>query len=113
MIDAFKNYWKQEVVIQDRKGLVGEFLCEAASKEVFNYITWDFEEPKGDLYKIFINVGIWENAEEFKEQVAKYFNDSNPLQEFEADRRIRTVLEPKCWRAGEASLPRYDSGGVL
>ena len=31
-IDAFLDFWKQEVVVQDRKGLVGEFLSEIGSR---------------------------------------------------------------------------------
>lgn len=113
MIEAFLNHWKQEAVIQDRKGLVGEFLSEIESKDKYDFITWEFEEPKGDIYKMFINVGIWENHKEFKKQVGKYFKYKKPLQNFEAERRVRTVLKPKCWRMGDASLPKHDSGGVL
>ena len=112
-IDAFLDFWKQEVVVQNRIGLVGEFLSEIGSRERYNYITWDFEKPDGDTYKIFINVAIWADADAFQEQIGKYFNDKKPLKAFEAERRVRTVLEPACWRMGDASLPKHDSGGVL
>ena len=112
-IDDFLKFWRQEATIQDRKGLVGEFLSEIGSKEKYKYITWEFERPKGDTYTIFVNVGIWADPTAFFEQVGKYFDDEKPLQPFEAERRVRTVLEPKCWRIGDAPLPVHDSGGVL
>ena len=108
-IDAFLDFWKQEAVIQDRKGLVGEFLSETGSRERYDYITWAFEKPKGDTYKIFVNVAIWTDPDAFHKQIGQYFNDMKPLKAFEAERRVRTVLEPACWRMGDASLPRQDS----
>ena len=112
-IDAFQEFWKQEAVVQDRKGLVGEFLSEIGSRERYEYITWNFEKPEGDTYKIFVNVAIWADADAFQEQIGQYFNDKRPLMAFEAERRVRTVLEPACWRMGDASLAVHDSGGVL
>ena len=76
-------------------------------------MTWEFDKAKGDTYKTFVNVAIWDNADAFQEQIGKYFNDDNPLKDFEAERRVRMVLEPVCWRMGDASLPKHDSGGVL
>ncbi len=113
MINSFLDHWKKEAVIQDRKGLVGEFLSEIESNEKYDYITWDIEEPKSDTCKTFINVGIWENGEVFREQIGQYFDNERPLEKFEAERRVRTVLKPKCWRVGDASFSKYDSGGVL
>ena len=112
-IDAFLNFWKQEAVVQDRKGLVGEFLSEIGSRKRYDYITWDFEKPEGDTYKIFVSVALWADPDAFQEQIGQYFNDTKPLKAFEAERRVRTVLEPACWRMGDASLPKHDSGRVL
>ena len=112
-LDAFQEFWKQEAVVQDRKGLVGEFLSEIGPRERYDYITWDFEKPEGDACKIFVNVAIWADAGAFQEQIGQYFNDNNPLKDFEAERRVRTVLEPTCWRIGDASLSKHDSDGVL
>ena len=111
-INAFLDFWKQKEVVQDRQGLVGEFLSELGSRDRYDYVTWDFEKPKGDTYKIFINVAIWGDADAFQEQIGQYFNDNKPLMPFEAERRIRTVLEPVSWRMGEASLQVQDSEGV-
>ena len=60
-IDAFLDFWKQEAVVQDRKGLVGEFLSELGSKESDTTTSHgSFEKPEGDTYKIFVNVAIWD-----------------------------------------------------
>lgn len=112
-IDAFLDFWKQEAIVHDRKGLVGEFLSELGSRERYDYITWDFEKPEGDIYTTFVNVAVWADADAFQEQIGQYFNDKKPLMSFEAERRVRTVLEPACWRMGVAPLPGHDSEGVL
>ena len=112
-IDAFLDFWRQEAVVQDRRGLVGEFLSEIGSRDRYDYITWDFENSEDDRYKIFVNVAIWADADAFQKQIGQYFNDNKPLKAFEAERRVRTVLDPVCWRMGDASLPTHDSGGVI
>lgn len=114
-IDDFLKSWKQKSIVQDRRGLIGEFLSEAATEACFPYITWNVSNSGDERqeYKVFVNVGIWADAKSFREQVAKYFNDDKPPEEFEFERRIRTVLTPRCWRMGDALLPKHDSGGVL
>ena len=37
-IKAFLHHWKTEALVQDRRGLVGEFLSEVDSEK---YTTWD------------------------------------------------------------------------
>lgn len=112
-IDAFLTFWNQEAIVQDRRGLIGEFLSEVETTESYPYITWDVGEEKLDAYKVYVNVGMWADATSFHEQIAQYFNDEKPLKGFEVERRIRTVLLPRCWRMGDALLPIHDSGGVL
>lgn len=114
-IDDFLNSWRQEAFVQDRRGLIGEFLSEVGTKACFPYITWDVSDGDDERQecKVFINVGIWADADSFHEQIAQYFNDGNPPKEFEVEPRVRTVLTPKCWRMGDALLPKHDSGGVL
>ena len=112
-IDAFLEYWKKEARIKNRTGLVGEFLNEVGSNEEYAYITWDLDKSAGDHFKTFINVGIWDDGDAFQEQIGQYFNDTAPLKDFEAMRRVRTVLHPACWRMGNAGLPSGDSDGVV
>lgn len=113
--DEFLEFWRKKAVVEDRRGLVGEFLSEVATEASFPYITWNVSscDDERQEYKVFINVGIWADDESFREQVAQYFNDDKPPMEFEAERRVRTVLTPRCWRMGDALLPKHDSGGVL
>ena len=110
-IKAFLHHWKTKALVQDRRGLVGEFLSEV---ELEKYTTWDLRDGSTRREgKLFVNVGIWANRDEFEEQIAKYFNDDKPIESFELERRVRTVLKPVGWRMGDASLPVHDSGGVL
>lgn len=113
MVGQFHEFWSREARVQDRLGLVGEFLSEVGSKDEYPYITWSLDghgAPPGEVY---VNVGIWSDADAFRDQIARYFNDNGPIRAFEAARRIRAVLVPRWWRIGEASLPAGDSGGVV
>ena len=112
-IREFLKFWKQEAIVQDRRGLIGEFLSEVGTRESYPYITWDVGEEEFDAYKVYVNVGMWADPTSFPEQIAQYFNDDKPLKGFEVKRRVRTVLLPRCWRMGDALLPIHDSGGIL
>ena len=109
-VDAFLDYWKKAAVVQDRKGLIGEFLSEACHTSEFPWITWDITGCEG-VYRSFVNVGIWSDAEEFHSQIARYFSSST--KDFEHEPRIRTILRPLHWRMGASCLPVHDSGGTL
>ena len=111
MVAEFLKYWRETAIIDDRRGLIGEFLTEAHSRGEYGWITWDLTGCAGE-YRSFITIGLWSSAEEFYVQIGKYFEGSSRLESFEAERRIRTVLKPKCWRMGDATLPVHDSGGV-
>ena len=108
----FLKFWRKKAFVQDRTGLVGEFLSTVGNKTDFPYITWDIDDDVDD-YKTFVNVGIWADAQKFHDQIGQYFNDGKPTKDFEFERRVRTVLEPACWRMGDSALPTHDSGGVL
>ena len=111
-VDDFFAYWQRSVVVQDRKGLIGEFLSEGCNTSEFPWITWDLSGCEG-LYRSFINVGIWRNAQDFHEQIGMYFKDKEEPEDFEHEHRVRTILRPKHRRVGDASLPSHDSGGTL
>ncbi len=112
MVEDFLKFWKDTAVVTDRRGLVGEFLTEAHSTAEYPWVTWHLTGCEGK-YRSFINVGYWDSAQEFQEQIGKYFETSTEMQKFEAERRVRTALKPKCWRMGDGNLPIHDSGGVL
>ena len=110
-VEEFLEYWRKEAVVQDRGGLIGEFLSEACDRSEFAWITWDL--TGSDVYRSFVNVGLWTNPAAFHDQIGKYFNDKAPPKEFEYEPRVRTILRPKCWRIGDSRLPVHDSGGTL
>lgn len=112
MVDKFLHFWRQEALVEDRRGLVGEFLTEAHSTEEYSWITWQLTEREGQ-YRSFINVGYWNSANEFHAQIGKYFEVRTGPKEFEAETRTRVALKPKSWRMGNSNLPTHDSGGVL
>ena len=109
-VRQFLDFWRKKAVIQDRKGLVGEFLSEACHMSEFSWITWDLTGCEG-VYRSYINVGMWSDTGDFHEQVAKYFSDDP--KNFEHEVRMRTILRPTCWRMGDCCLPTHDSGGTL
>ena len=112
MVDDFLNFWRTNAVIDDRRGLICEFLSEAHSPAEYSWITWQLTGSEGK-YRSFINVGYWDGSEEFHAQVGKYFETSLDQQPFERFPRVRTLLNPKCWRIGDSRLPKHDSGGVM
>ena len=111
-VEDFLCFWKKKATVDNRRGLVGEFLTEAHSSAEYPWITWHLTGCEGK-YRSFINVGYWAYAEDFREQVDKYFDTSTGVKCFEFEPRVRTVLKPQCWRLGDAPLPIHDSGGVL
>ena len=111
-VEAFLEYWRKTAIVQDREGLVGEFLSEACHTSEFPWITWDLTGCEG-VYRSFVNVGIWNNAKDFHEQIGKYFKGKAKRQNFEYEERIRAILRPTCWRMGDAKLPIHCSDGTL
>ena len=109
-VDKFLKFWRKLALVQDRKGLIGEFLSEACHTTEFPWITWDITGHEG-VYRSFVNVGIWGDAEDFHDQIGKYFTEKK--KKFEYEPRIRTILRPACWRMGDSRLPIHDSGGTL
>ena len=111
-VSEFLDYWRKEAVVQDRRGLIGEFLSEACHTSEFPWITWDLTGREG-VYRSFINVGLWHSADDFHEQIGKYFVAPGEPKSFEHKERTRTILRPTCWRIGDSNLPLHDSGDTL
>ena len=109
--EEFKQYWKSGLPVNDRTGLVGEFLSQPSGHEKYDWVTWDLRST--DVSTIFINVGLWKDAEAFHLQIGQYFNPQKGKLDFEYELRKRALLSPTCWRMGDWILPRHDSGGVL
>lgn len=109
---AFLRHWKTNNTIGDRTGLMAEFLSDSLPMADFPFITWHLHSESLGDFKSFVTVGIWNEAEAFREQVAAYFNDEKPLLPFEKYRRRRVLFKPVEWRIGDRPLPSDDSKGV-
>jgi hypothetical protein len=111
-VAAFLEHWKTNNTIGDRSGLIAEFLSDSLPLAAFPYITWHLDANSLGDHKSYVTVGLWRDAVDFAEQIAKYFNDDRPLLPFEQYRRRRVVFKPVAWRSGDSPLPSGDSPGV-
>jgi hypothetical protein len=107
----FRQYWKAGLPVNDRSGLVGEFLSEPTGHDKYSWITWDLRDARDCT--TFINVGLWADAEAFHEQIGKYFDPAGGKKDFEFELRERALLTPHDWRMGKWKLPNHDSDGVI
>jgi hypothetical protein len=107
----FLDHWRAGLPVNDRTGLVGEFLSQPSGHDKYDWVTWDLRSI--DASTVFINVGLWADAEAFHEQIGRYFKPTGKKCEFEYAIRMRALLTPECWRMGDWKLPIHDSGGVL
>ena len=109
----FLDVWRTQARVNDRTGLVAELLTEVKTPKDLWYITWHLDPDSLGDFVSYLNVGIWQDDAAFEQQIARYFNDSGPLRDFEKYRRRRVVLNPVAWRRGRADLPTADPAGVL
>jgi hypothetical protein len=109
-VSEFVDFWKTQATVNDRSGLIEEILSQAKSSKDFDYITWHLDPESDGNFISFVNVGIWLDDDAFEQQIGKYFNDDNPLRDFEQLRRRRIVLRPTAWRIGKADLPSEPAG---
>ncbi len=104
-VSAFLDYWATAARVNDKADLAGEFLSQPVPASKLPFRTDDLTFGHGLLdCRHFMNVGVWKDWESFYEQVGQYMNDDKPLLPFEAERRTRTVLDPKQWRIGQWAL---------
>ncbi len=102
----FMEYWTTKATIEEKTGLVGEFLsAPVPADELSLSVRVDdlgaSDEAPGAWR--FVNVGLWENFQTFYRQVGHLMSDKE--QEFEAGPRRRVFLEPQQWRRGGWELP--------
>jgi hypothetical protein len=91
---------------------MAEFLSDSLSMTQFPYITWHLDSESLGDFRSYVTVGLWDDADAFKTQVAAYFNDERPMLPFEKYRRRRVIFNPVSWRIGHAKLPAADSQDV-
>lgn len=112
-VDAFLKHWRENNRIEDRAGLIAEFLSDSLKPSDFPFITWHLDEQSLGNFRSFVTVGIWADGGAFAHQISQYFNDDRPMLDFEQFRRRRVVFNPVEWRIGEAAMPVGDTAGVI
>ena len=105
---AFLDYWSKNETIEDRSGLIGEYLSHVEDQKDCLWITLEF----GESWTTYVNVGFWSDAAAFREQVGPKINDQRPALPFEHQKRRRTFLCPDRWRIGGTMLPATSHGLV-
>lgn len=100
----FLNYWSNREVVNERSGLIGEFLNRVETRDQFPWITWELD----DRWTTFVNVGLWRDSEAFQSQIGCKLDDTRPKLPFEAEKRRRIFLGPERWRVGGTALPAWD-----
>jgi hypothetical protein len=105
---AFLDYWSTRATIEDRSGLVAEFLSKVEDQNQFPWMVWNLD-PNWTTY---VNVGIWRAGADFQQQIGRFIDNSRPPLEFEADRRRRVLVAPERWRIGGTPLLGKDHPDV-
>lgn len=105
----FLNYWSTRSVVEDRSGLVSEYLSSIESRDLAPWINWQRLSP---AYISYFNVGIWHDLTAFQDQIGQYIDNNRSPLPFEAERRERVLLAPEAWRIGRSTLPMVDAPGV-
>jgi hypothetical protein len=106
---AFFEHWERTLELEDRSGLVGEFLSQPLTKAEVGFDCSALGLDASDDYVPFFNVGIWDSVEAFREHVIERLVNPGPGKEdFEYAPRARMILSPKRWRVGDAQLPNGD-----
>jgi hypothetical protein len=106
---AFFKHWAEKLEIDDKAGLVGEFLsCPQSADEAGPEFSV-FGAHASDEYELYFNVAIWETLDAFRAEVIEKYLGGDPADKpflFEPPRRM--ALSPKQWRVGAAPLPAAD-----
>ena len=104
----FLKYWSTRATIQDRSGLIGEFLSRVEDQKQFPWMTWSLDRR----WTTFVNVGFWRDDADFDQQIGQYIDNKKPPLAFEAERRRRVFLAPERWRMGGTPLYMTDHPNV-
>src|SRR4051794_41955294 len=72
--EQFLEYWSKRAVVQDRSGLIAEFLSRVESPQQYPWITWDLDER----WTTFVNVGLWRGGADFGGQKGRPLDDTPP-----------------------------------
>lgn len=105
----FLDYWSTRSVVEDRTGLIGEYLSSIEDRARAPWINWGTLDP---AYVSYFNVGLWQDVDSFQSQIGKFIDNTRPPLPFEAAKRERIFLVPERWRAGKSALPMTDPPSV-
>jgi len=94
----FLDYWSTRATVEDRSGLVSEFLSRVEDRNQFPWMVWEFDPG----WTTFVNVGFWRSGADFQQQIGRFIDNSKPPMDFEAQRRRRILVAPERWRIGKA-----------
>ena len=97
----FLDYWSRRETIDDRSGLIGEFLSRVEDRAQFPWMTCELSSD----WTCFVNVGLWRDADAFQAEIGWRLDDKRPKMSFEHERRRRTFLGPERWRFGGTAMP--------
>ncbi len=111
-VEEFLRHWRENNQIEDRSGLIAEFLSDSLKPSDLPFITWHLDEQSLGNFRSYVTVGIWADADAFAKQIAQYFTDDKPMLPFEQFRRRRVVFKPVEWRIGHSAMPVGDTPGV-
>ena len=106
--NEFLEYWSTRATIEDRTGLVGEFLSRVEDQKQFPWMVWDLNPG----WTTYVNVGFWRNGADFQQQIGRFIDNSRPPLAFEAERRRRVLVAPERWRVGTTPMLTTDHPGV-
>ena len=106
--DEFLDYWSTRATVEDRTGLVGEFLSRVEDQNQFPWMVWNLDPA----WTTFVNVGVWRNGADFQQQIGRFIDNSRPPLAFEADKRRRVLVAPERWRIGATPLISSDHPSV-
>ena len=106
--DEFLAYWSERESIDDRSGLVGEFLNRVRGDDEMPCATWRCS----DACSTFLNVGIWRNCEAFERQIGPKIRNGKGMLPFEHEPRRRLFLGPERWRLGGSLMPLKEHAAV-
>ncbi len=104
----FLKYWSTRATIEDRSGLIGEFLSKVEDQRQFPWMTWSLDRR----WTTFVNVGFWREGADFQQQIGRFIDNQRPPLAFEAQSRRRVFLAPERWRMGATSLYLTDHPDV-
>ena len=106
---AFFKHWAETLEIDDRTGLVGEFLSRPLSADEAGPEFSVLGAHPSDEYELYFNVAIWDTLDAFRAQVIDKYVSGDPADKpflFEPPRRM--ALSREQWRVGDAQLPAGD-----